>query len=69
MDAMTVGACRERFHPVPPGKSGCREPMRSALRMLLVPNLNQSSIPQNRDENRPLDIHRLSFFSAKVYTN
>jgi hypothetical protein len=34
MGAVTVGACRERFHPVPPGKSSCREPMQSVLRML-----------------------------------
>jgi hypothetical protein len=34
MDALTVGACRERFHLVPPEKSSCREPMQSALRML-----------------------------------
>jgi hypothetical protein len=32
----TVGACRERFHPVPLGKSNFREPMQSTLRMLLI---------------------------------
>jgi hypothetical protein len=32
---VTVGTYRERFHPVPPGKSSCRESMQSTLRMLL----------------------------------
>jgi hypothetical protein len=35
MGTVTVGTCRERFHPVPLGKSSCREPMQSTLRMLL----------------------------------
>jgi hypothetical protein len=32
--AVSVGACQERFHPVPSARSHCREPMQSALRML-----------------------------------
>jgi hypothetical protein len=32
--ALSVGARRERFHPIPPAKSRCREAMQSALRML-----------------------------------